>query len=229
MKERIQRPFKIILFPVLCFYTSAQVYAGIVDDNKALLTEYCDLYLKIFGAVGIVFLILSVILFRLYRQKQKAYRDLVRINLLWAKQHKFEVLNPQKATAETATPDNAEHDNLPAEPKDFEIVEQAHQFLNGGLFKDIKLDVNTLAEQIDTHPKILSHAINRVTGKHFNQFINEYRIKEALRIMSHEKDIRFKALYEQVGFNSYTVFYRTFKQITGLYPREFKNSKEANA
>ena len=43
MKERIQRPFKIILFPVLCFYTSAQVYAGIVDDNKALFTEYYDL------------------------------------------------------------------------------------------------------------------------------------------------------------------------------------------
>jgi AraC-like DNA-binding protein len=41
--------------------------------------------------------------------------------------------------------------------------------------------------------------------------------------MSHEKDLRLKEIYWQVGFNSYTAFYRTFKQITGLHPTQFKN------
>jgi YesN/AraC family two-component response regulator len=91
-----------------------------------------------------------------------------------------------------------------------------------GAFKNSELTLDILAQKIHVNRNSLSHAINAVTGKNFNSFVNEYRIKEALRIISKTPNPYMEELYAQVGFRSRTSFYRTFKQITGLSPREFK-------
>ena len=48
-------------------------------------------------------------------------------------------------------------------------------------------------------------------------------LKKALRIIAKTSNPYMEEFYEQVGFHSRTSFYRTFKQITGLSPREFKD------
>lgn len=62
-------------------------------------------------------------------------------------------------------------------------------------------------------------------GKSFNEFVNEYRVnafkQEAMQPkMSH---LTIAGIAFECGFNSQATFQRTFKQITGMSPSEFKS------
>jgi AraC-like DNA-binding protein len=169
----------------------------------------------LFALGGCILLLITLGIWIFYsRQIVLRNRELVRKNQQWANQQALEIIDKGK--------DTEIEKNMPA-AEDYEIVEQAHRILLDGLFKEYELVLDTLAGKMGIHSKTLSQAINSVTGKNFNQFVNEYRIKEAIRIMSHEKDLRLKEIYWQTGFNSYSAFYRTFKQITGLHPTQFQN------
>jgi AraC-like DNA-binding protein len=62
-------------------------------------------------------------------------------------------------------------------------------------------------------------------GGNFNTFINEYRIKEAVRLMSDciSKNMSLEDVASAAGYNDRTTFYRSFKKNTGLSPSQFKN------
>ncbi|MDR0873813.1 MAG: helix-turn-helix domain-containing protein [Prevotellaceae bacterium] len=184
-----------------------------VDKHIAEKTHNRNYFLFALG--GCILLLVTLGIWIFYsRQIVLRNRELVRKNQQWANLQTLEIVGKDK--------DMEIEKNMPA-AEDYEIVEQAHRILLDGLFKEYELVLDTLAVKMGIHSKTLSQVINSVTGKNFNQFVNEYRIKEAIRIMSHEKDLRLKEIYWQVGFNSYTAFYRTFKQITGLHPTQFKN------
>jgi len=71
----------------------------------------------------------------------------------------------------------------------------------------------------------ISRAINQCTGKNFSTFINEYRIKEAILIMSEDAEkYSFEGLGYEVGFNDRKTFYNAFKKITGLSPSDFRGN-----
>jgi putative ABC transport system permease protein len=93
-------------------------------------------------------------------------------------------------------------------------------------YEDPDLSVSSLAEKLKLHPHELSRVINTALKKNFNDFVNEYRVKAAVRKM---KDPAFDRLtllgiaYES-GFNSQSTFNRIFKQLTGKSPVEYKNA-----
>ena len=92
-------------------------------------------------------------------------------------------------------------------------------------FQDAELRLSSLAEALGIHPHELSRIINVALRKNFNDFINEYRIREVTRKL---KDPAFDRLTLlgiafDSGFNSKTTFNRTFKQMTGKSPAEYKN------
>src|SRR5258708_25402324 len=67
--------------------------------------------------------------------------------------------------------------------------------------------------------------MNVALGKNFNDFINEYRIREVARKMQDPAYDRITLLgiaYD-CGFNSKTTFNRAFRQMTGKSPAEYKN------
>jgi len=90
------------------------------------------------------------------------------------------------------------------------------------------LDFNLTLSELSSKSKIpvhyLSQVINEVLDKNFYTFINEYRIKEAIKMFTHpnykEKSI-LDILYE-VGFNSRSTFYSLFQKITGETPSAFR-------
>lgn len=174
----------------------------------------------IFGSGGFLFAILSVILFRLYNQKQKAYQDLVRKNQQWA----GVVIAENQDEKE---PEGKKITHVIPDIMDTTIMEEIQKLVENGLYKDKNLTMESLAEKICTHQNYISNAINHCTGKNFKTYINEYRIKEAIRIFSGDNygslsidDVAYKS-----GFNERTNFYRTFKKITGLSPTEFRNNR----
>ncbi|MGC4096116.1 MAG: ABC transporter permease [Nitrospira sp.] len=96
----------------------------------------------------------------------------------------------------------------------------------GRLYEDAELSLASLAEKLKIHPRDLSRIINTGLEKNFNDFINEFRIREIIRRMRDPASDRFTiiGIAYQSGFNSKTTFNRVFKEITGKTPTEYKTS-----
>ncbi len=91
------------------------------------------------------------------------------------------------------------------------------------------LTIGELSEKLSFSSKTLSQVINDNLNQNFFDFINSYRIEEAKKILSGEKNGKtvLEILYE-VGFNSKSVFNTAFKKHTGLTPTEFKKQAKLN-
>ncbi|MEO3405414.1 ABC transporter permease [Mucilaginibacter sp. CAU 1740] len=94
-----------------------------------------------------------------------------------------------------------------------------------GYYRDAELSLTSLAEKLDLHTHELSRIINTVFKKSFNDFINEYRVREVAQKMQDPAydHITLLGLAYESGFNSQSSFHRIFKQFTGKTPLEYKN------
>lgn len=95
---------------------------------------------------------------------------------------------------------------------------------------DPDFSIDALAELLDSRPKAVSHAINSLSGKNFNTFLGEYRIRKACVLLADAtrmKTMTMESVAEAVGYRSRTYFSRIFKSVTGLTPTQF--SREARA
>jgi len=98
--------------------------------------------------------------------------------------------------------------------------------MEAGLFyQDAELSLAALADSLDMHTRELSGIINVAFRKNFNDFVNEYRIRAVTRKMKDPAYDRLTLLgiAFDSGFNSKTTFNRTFRQMTGKSPAEYKN------
>ena len=67
----------------------------------------------------------------------------------------------------------------------------------------------------------LSQLINAEYGCNFYQFVTNYRIEEAKRLMREQPDLKMQDIAEQCGFSSPVVFSRIFVRETGETPSEW--------
>ena len=81
-----------------------------------------------------------------------------------------------------------------------------------------------IAKRLNISERILSQSINECKGQNVNDFINCYRIEEAKKIISENKDPKktFLEIAYESGFNSKSAFYLVFKKRTGITPTQFK-------
>lgn len=95
----------------------------------------------------------------------------------------------------------------------------------GLYYQDPELSLSSLAEKLELGPHELSRIINTVLKKSFNDFVNEYRVADVVRKMQDPAfdHITLLGIAFESGFNSKTTFNRTFKQLTGKSPVEYKN------
>jgi AraC-like DNA-binding protein len=88
------------------------------------------------------------------------------------------------------------------------------------------LSIRILSEEIKMNSRDLSVLINQHLNQHFFDFINEYRIKQAMEILKNPSKKEFtvlEILYE-VGFNSKSSFNTAFKKYTGFTPTQFRKN-----
>lgn len=90
------------------------------------------------------------------------------------------------------------------------------------LFKNPDLKLADVANQLNVLPHYLSQFLNDNLGKSFSLFTNEYRIREAKRLLETENKYTIEAIGYECGFNSKSTFYTTFKKITGSTPANYK-------
>ncbi len=91
------------------------------------------------------------------------------------------------------------------------------------LYRDGNLNVDRLAERLDSNRSYLSRIINEFSGLNFNNYINKYRIEEAVNTLSDaDNNIPLKALAFELGFNNLTTFYNSFQKELGIPPSQYR-------
>ena len=90
--------------------------------------------------------------------------------------------------------------------------------------------IERLAQLVDSNSRYVSEAINDGYGKNFRTFLNEYRIREAMRRLADSErfgGFAIKAIAESVGYKSQANFITVFTKTTGMKPSMYqKISKE---
>jgi AraC-like DNA-binding protein len=93
------------------------------------------------------------------------------------------------------------------------------------IYKDKEINLFKVADLLQMPYKDISKVINRCSEKNFNQFLNEFRINEAKRLIKNNDFEKYNLnwIAEEVGFNSRSTFFAVFKSLVGMTPNEFKN------
>ncbi len=91
-------------------------------------------------------------------------------------------------------------------------------------YLDPSITLQELSSQLNIPSRELSVLINSHIGQHFFDFVNEYRIEKAMKILKDFPNNKFtiQQVFYDVGFNSKSSFNTAFKKHTNLTPTEFK-------
>ncbi len=79
-----------------------------------------------------------------------------------------------------------------------------------------------LAKEFGYNTKYLSHALHQLTGIHFRQLLNYYRINHAKKLLSDPKSRNIVTVAAESGFTALNTFNREFKKFTGVTPTRYK-------
>jgi AraC-like DNA-binding protein len=106
------------------------------------------------------------------------------------------------------------------------LAQLKHAMDEEKVYLDPELSLPRLAERLGCSVNHLSQAINAGHSMSFFDYINQFRVAEAARMLR-QKDCRFPAILDvalSVGFNSTSTFYTAFKKATGQTPAKYRRS-----
>ena len=97
---------------------------------------------------------------------------------------------------------------------------------NNKNYLNIDYTLNTFANDLDIKRKYISQVINESFKQNFSNFLNEYRIKEARKIMSSSPNFKYtiESVAGLVGYRSKTTFNTAFKKYVGVTPSFYLSS-----
>lgn len=92
-------------------------------------------------------------------------------------------------------------------------------------YKNPDLKLSDLSKGINVSSHQLSQLLNDNLGKNFTTFVNEFRIKEACKIISTDDRLTLESVGYEVGFNSKSTFFAAFKKQTNTTPLNYQQSR----
>lgn len=92
---------------------------------------------------------------------------------------------------------------------------------------DKKITVEEIAEAVNYSPNYLCSIFRKETNISLTEYINSIRIKEAKKLLLNS-NLKNYEIAEKVGFADDNYFARTFKQVTGVRPNDFKKVNGRN-
>jgi AraC-like DNA-binding protein len=95
---------------------------------------------------------------------------------------------------------------------------------NEKLYLDSSLTLDVLAEHLNLSRHHTSQLINEHFQVNFFEFVNRYRIAEAIRLLQDKNnDLNVNEIIYAVGFNNRTSFYNAFRKKTGVSPKSYRS------
>lgn len=104
------------------------------------------------------------------------------------------------------------------------IVGQVEQYLKKNFRETITL--HSLSQEFRLVPNYLSVVFKREIGTTPIEYLMEYRIREAKRIMDERPHMLLKQVAAEVGYPDQLYFSRVFKKLTGQSPSEYMHSRQ---
>jgi AraC-like DNA-binding protein len=105
-------------------------------------------------------------------------------------------------------------------------VDYAKQLVNlmkeKKLYKEQNLQIIELANETNILVHHCSYVLNKVLGKNFRDWTNEFRVNHFIEIYKEQRAQKtIDALAKESGFKNTTTFYNAFKKATGLSPTQY--------
>lgn len=92
------------------------------------------------------------------------------------------------------------------------------------LYLDQSLSLIKFGSRIGVKPHGISQTMSVLVGKNFNEYLNEYRVEHAKKLLKDKNFDHYKieAIALESGFNNKVTFNKYFLKNTGLTPSEYK-------
>lgn len=114
------------------------------------------------------------------------------------------------------------HEELDIYTKLIKVIELEKAYL------DPNLRVATLAQRLGRNSQELSAIVKKQTGDTLTELINRYRV-EAFKLKITDGSYHYLtniAIANACGFNTKSTFYKAFKEVMGITPKEYIKQKE---
>jgi AraC-like DNA-binding protein len=97
-------------------------------------------------------------------------------------------------------------------------INEVYQYVENNYQQEV--DIHDVAAQCHLTTSAFCRYFKQVTKSTFTQFLNQYRVKQAQKLLLQDKNVT-EACYE-CGFANISYFNKTFKKITGENPSHFR-------
>lgn len=176
--------------------------------KAARIAKSRTLILTLTVGISLALILLLIILYT-SSQKLKAYRQLVKIDL----ESIVPVREPVKPILTDDFQEKLAHDLV-------RMMDEEHLFLNP------EITLADVSKKLNTNTAYLSRTMNEKIGNNFNNFINQYRINEAKRLLIDKahQHLSIEGIAKTAGFKSKSVFNAAFKKMTGVTPSFYQRS-----
>jgi AraC-like DNA-binding protein/quercetin dioxygenase-like cupin family protein len=106
--------------------------------------------------------------------------------------------------------------------KDEDRINKVYEYVEHNFQQN--LDIQAVADLTNLTIPSFCRYFKKITHITYTDFVNEYRINQACRLLFENKPIA--DICFEVGFNNISHFNKTFKQLKGVSPREYKSGVE---
>ncbi len=174
-------------------------------------------------ALAFSLLVFGLIIFWLFRQKDKAYRLIVQQHVDIVRAEELLKFKPTVHNAEGESDKEAGIDEEKTQAAKL-LAQLMWHFEKDKPYLDPGLTLEDICKKINTNRTYLSNLINEECQKNFHIFITEYRIKEARRLLVDTKCSRYtiEEIGKMAGFGTKASFHGHFKSQIGVTPAYFR-------
>ncbi|RKE55272.1 helix-turn-helix domain-containing protein [Sphingobacterium detergens] len=130
-----------------------------------------------------------------------------------------------KLVSELVSEENSREQSTLAEQKhNEELVKLRKYMVEKKPFLNPSLTIQDVSNELEIPVRDLSLLINHQIGQHFYDFVNTYRIENAMDILKDDtkNKVTILEILYQVGFNSKSSFNTAFKKHTGITPTIYR-------
>ena len=205
---------------------------ALLENKNEMKQKEIDFSKKVilFILTVLTLLILLLSILYLYQKRQKeSNQALVRLNLNATSNEVQPTLESKKQETENQSQPheiNTDSTKLSSLQKQLLLSKIIESFENDKVYLRDDLTIVKLAEMLNSNKSYLSRIINDNFNKNFSTFVNEYRIKEARKLLADPSNwnLKIETIGEKVGFKSKSSFNKAFKLYTGITPSYFLTS-----
>ncbi len=199
---------------------------NLITENKLKEVKLAQSRLRFALSIVVIFLILSILTLLVIQniRIKKSHQKIVQENIKSLKYEEENLKLKQVIEQQQKTVNNINAEDQTEEQTDKKLLKQIISYLDKNKpYTNPDFSLNLLAKELNTNRTYISRAINNVANKSFVEFINEYRVTEAKKLLCspENKQLTIEAIGEKAGFKSKSTFFRVFKTVTGVTPSFF--------